>query len=179
MTFEVEVNGRVRVVSVEAAGAAGGAGGVFRLTLHDAASPATDPTRVVVDARRTDLGLSLRYRSDGRMVDAAVTERHAGEVLVQLPHVDVAVVVDGRRSRRATGEPSVAGVQRVTAPMPGRVVRVLVRVGDDVVAGQAVVVIEAMKMENELKALRAGRIREVLVSEASSVDAGRLLVVVE
>ena len=63
--------------------------------------------------------------------------------------------------------------------MPGRVLRVLVSVGDEVAAGQALVVIEAMKMENELKVLRAGRVREVLVVEASSVEAGRLLVVVE
>jgi biotin carboxyl carrier protein len=175
MTFDVDVNGRVRVVSVEAAGPAG----QFRVVVHDEAGARGPAAAVVVEARRTDLGLSLRYLDDGRVVDAAVTERPSGDVLVQLPHVDVAVVVDGRRSRRTRSEAGGAGVQRVTAPMPGRVVRILVSPGDEVGAGQAVVVIEAMKMENELKVLRAGRVREVLVTAVSSVEAGRLLVVVE
>ena len=65
------------------------------------------------------------------------------------------------------------------APMPGRIVRVLVRAGDAVVAGQPLVVVEAMKMENELKSLKAGRVKEVSVGEGTSIEAGRLLVVVE
>ena len=63
--------------------------------------------------------------------------------------------------------------------MPGRVVRVLVKPGDEVAARQGLVVVEAMKMENELAAPRAGRVKEVAVTEGQSVEAGRLLVVVE
>jgi biotin carboxyl carrier protein len=63
--------------------------------------------------------------------------------------------------------------------MPGRVLRVLVRPGDEVAARQGLVVVEAMKMENELGAPRAGRVREVVVDEGVSVEAGRLLVVIE
>ncbi len=62
--------------------------------------------------------------------------------------------------------------------MPGKVVRVLVKPGDEVVARQGVVVVEAMKMENELRAGRAGLVREVLVAEGMSVDAGTPLVVI-
>jgi biotin carboxyl carrier protein len=62
--------------------------------------------------------------------------------------------------------------------MPGRVVRVLAEPGVDVVAGQGLFVIEAMKMENELKAPRAGRLREVAVREGQAVEAGALLAVV-
>jgi biotin carboxyl carrier protein len=62
--------------------------------------------------------------------------------------------------------------------MPGRVVRVLVTEGLDVEAGEGLVVIEAMKMENELKAPRKGRVSEVAVQEGQAVDAGALLVVV-
>ncbi len=62
--------------------------------------------------------------------------------------------------------------------MPGKIVRVLVRPGDAVVAKQGLVVVEAMKMENELRAARAGRVREVAVTEGQSVEAGALLVVV-
>jgi biotin carboxyl carrier protein len=63
--------------------------------------------------------------------------------------------------------------------MPGKVVRVLVKPGDEVVARQGVVVVEAMKMENELRAPRAGRVKEVSVVPGMSVEAGRILAVIE
>ena len=132
-----------------------------------------------MDVRQTDVGLSLVFE-DGRPLEAAATPQGAGEWLIQLPHVDVAVVVDGQRhGRRGAGGPSGAGVQRVTAPMPGRVVRVLVAVGDEVTHRQGLVVVEAMKMENELGAPKAGRITEIAVVEGVSVEAGRLLIVIE
>jgi biotin carboxyl carrier protein len=65
------------------------------------------------------------------------------------------------------------------APMPGRVVRVLVAPGDEVAARQGLVVVEAMKMENELGSPKAGRVKDVQVSAGQSVDAGRVLVVIE
>ena len=63
--------------------------------------------------------------------------------------------------------------------MPGKVVRVLVKVGDAVVARQPLVVIEAMKMENELRAPRDGRVAEVHAGEGASVDRDALLVVIQ
>jgi biotin carboxyl carrier protein len=63
--------------------------------------------------------------------------------------------------------------------MPGRVVKVLVKIGDRVKAGQGLVVIEAMKMENELRAARDGKVVDVRAREATSVEAGALLVVIE
>ena len=71
------------------------------------------------------------------------------------------------------------GVQPVVAPMPGRVVRVLVSPGDEVAARQGVVVVEAMKMENELRSPKAGKVKEVNVTPGTSVEAGRVLVVIE
>jgi biotin carboxyl carrier protein len=62
--------------------------------------------------------------------------------------------------------------------MPGRVVRVLVSVGDHVSARQGVVVVEAMKMENELRASRDGVVKEVLVEPGAAVETGAVLVVV-
>ncbi len=171
MTFEVDLGGRTRTVSVESVGAVGPGGGRFRVRVDG--QPRT------VDARATDLGLLLTDES-GRSIDVAVTDRGAGEWLLQLPRVALTAVVDGRRFRRAAGGPApAAGEQRVTAPMPGRVVRVLVKVGDDVAARQGLVVVEAMKMENELKASKAGRVKEVAVAEGTSVESGRLLVIVE
>ncbi len=69
--------------------------------------------------------------------------------------------------------------ETVTAPMPGKIVRLLVRPGDTVQPGDGVIVIEAMKMENELKAVAGGRVREVRPSEGKAVTAGEVLVVME
>jgi pyruvate carboxylase subunit B len=71
-----------------------------------------------------------------------------------------------------------AGPAPLLAPMPGMVVRVQVQVGDVVLPGQGLVVMEAMKMENELRAARDGRVRDVSVTEGQSVDAGAVLMVV-
>jgi len=98
---------------------------------------------------------------------------------VMLPEGAVQVLVNGRRSRRGVDTAGASGVQKITAPMPGKVLRVLVRAGDEVTLRQPLVVIEAMKMENELASPKAGRVKEVAVSEGQSVEAGRLLVIVE
>lgn len=171
MTFEIEIDGRVRTVSVEAVGSAGAEGGRFRVRI--------DGQPHEVDSRRTDLGLSLVYPGSLRSVDVAVTERTGGEWLLQLPHVAVTAVVDGRRVRGAVREAAASGEVRVIAPMPGRVVRVLVKAGDQVAARQGLVVVEAMKMENELAAPRAGTVKEIAVGEGQSVEPGRLLVLIE
>ncbi|MFI5177810.1 MAG: biotin/lipoyl-containing protein [Vicinamibacterales bacterium] len=177
MTFEVEINGKTTVVAVESLGAAGPDGGRFRVTAH---APGARPAdALAIDAARTELGWSLVF-ADGHSVDVAVTERAAGESLVQLPHATLTAVVDGRRFERRTTEAAAGhGEQRVMAPMPGRVVRVLVKAGDTVSARQGLVVVEAMKMENELASPRAGRVKEVAVAEGASVESGRLLVIVE
>ncbi len=63
--------------------------------------------------------------------------------------------------------------------MPGRVVRVLVGKGDQVEPRQPVIVVEAMKMENELRSPKAGRVKEIAVGAGTSVEAGRVLVVID
>jgi biotin carboxyl carrier protein len=92
-----------------------------------------------------------------------------GSVLVELTEAS-------RRVAAAARRPS--GPVRVTAPMPGRVVRVLVAPEASVEVGQGLVVVEAMKMENELRAPRAGRVEQVAVREGQAVEAGALLVVI-
>jgi biotin carboxyl carrier protein len=93
---------------------------------------------------------------------------------------DDALVVelqDGARG--AVPRKAVSGPVRITAPMPGKLVRVLVRPGDEVAAGQPLVVIEAMKMQNELRAPRATRVKELTAGEGQAVETGALLVVLE
>jgi biotin carboxyl carrier protein len=81
----------------------------------------------------------------------------------------------GRNSLAAIG----SGRQNVTAPMPGKVVRVLVEKGDQAEVGQGLVVVEAMKMQNELNAARPGRVMEIRAREGETVGAGDILVVLE
>ncbi len=82
------------------------------------------------------------------------------------------------QGRRGSGV-GAAGPRAVKAPMPGRVVRVLVVIGEDVTEQQGVVVIEAMKMQNELKSPKAGRVVRVAVVVGDTVGSGDVLVVVE
>jgi biotin carboxyl carrier protein len=70
-----------------------------------------------------------------------------------------------------------SGPRAIVAPMPGRIVKVLVKPDEAVVAGQPLVVVEAMKMENELRAPRAGTVADVRVAEGASVEANTVLVV--
>nr|WP_240475478.1 biotin/lipoyl-containing protein [Vulgatibacter incomptus] len=90
-------------------------------------------------------------------------------------------VLDERRlrMRAAGGRFAVEGPQMITAPMPGKVVKYLVAVGEEVAEGQGLVVVEAMKMENELKSPKSGVVKEVFAKEGASVESGAKLVVVE
>jgi biotin carboxyl carrier protein len=109
-------------------------------------------------------------------------ERKDGEVVVllqgQVTRVDVA---DERtlRLRAATAGFAVEGKQTLTAPMPGKVVKVLVALGQAVEEGQGLVIIEAMKMENELKSPKAGKVLEISIKEGVAVESGARLIVVE
>ena len=71
------------------------------------------------------------------------------------------------------------GPKKLTAPMPGKVVRVLVSAGAEVEAGAGVLVVEAMKMQNEVKSPKKGTIQKILVSEGAAVNSGDVLAIVE
>lgn len=89
-------------------------------------------------------------------------------------------VVDPRSlgSRSRTGGPQ-AGARSVTAPMPGRIVRILVQVGESVAAHQGLLVMEAMKMQNELKSPSSGTVKRIAVGPDETVQPGQALVVIE
>ncbi|MGH9496090.1 MAG: biotin/lipoyl-containing protein [Candidatus Sulfotelmatobacter sp.] len=90
-----------------------------------------------------------------------------------------AEVRDPRSLRGRVRAADAHGPKKVTAPMPGKVVRVLVSRGDEIEAGAGVVVVEAMKMQNEVKSPKKGIIQKILVSEGAAVNAGDALAVVE
>jgi biotin carboxyl carrier protein len=172
MTFEIDINGRTRAVSIERAAGTG----TFHVTVDGRAH--------LVDAARIgDYGLSLLVDGEAavsREVNVAPAGGR-GDLLIVMDGRSVSASVNARRTGRAIADAGgqAHGDQPVVAPMPGRVVRVLVAVGDEVAARQGVVVVEAMKMENELRSPKAGRIKEVAVAAGMSVESGRVLVIVE
>ncbi len=95
----------------------------------------------------------------------------------------VTVVVESERSRMLrklnAGSGDEQGALEIRAPMPALVSSVLVNAGDSVMAGQGLIILEAMKMENEIKAHRNGTVDKILVSKGKSVEKGELLLVLE
>jgi biotin carboxyl carrier protein len=112
---------------------------------------------------------------DGRSYEARVEEAASGLVVVIDGNRFEIEVKDPRRWAPNAGGPGAEGVQTVAAPMPGKVVRVLVGPGDAVEPGQGLVVVEAMKMQNEMKASRAGTVLTVAAKEGATVAAGEVL----
>jgi biotin carboxyl carrier protein len=114
-----------------------------------------------------------------RSYEVAVERRSNGERIVYVNGLAVPVsIVDARERlvRRRGSAATDAGPRSIVSPMPGRIVKVLVREGDLVTAQQGLVVVEAMKMENELRAPRAGQVSAVKVVEGMSVEAKAVLV---
>jgi biotin carboxyl carrier protein len=103
------------------------------------------------------------------------------ETNIVVGHERFSASVRDPRSFRSRSRAGIAeqGVIKIKAPMPGKVVRVLAGVGTQVELGQSVIVIEAMKMQNELKAPKNGVVKKINVAEGAAVDAGQALAEVE
>jgi biotin carboxyl carrier protein len=130
-------------------------------------------------------GTAREIRFHQRVEDGAVAVEVAGQLYEAVVVAEVSLT-DAARAPRPAGRSTVHGASadatgtiRVRAPMPGRVVRVLVHVGDRVNARQPVVVVEAMKMENELRTSREGVVKEILTLPGAAVESGAILVVVD
>jgi biotin carboxyl carrier protein len=124
-------------------------------------------------------GERVRFTVDDQPVDAVVTGR-LPELLVDVGSGPLAVKVEESRyadvrkiSGLATPHKSLADLK---APMPGLITRVFVQAGDQVKPGTPLLVMEAMKMENELRAQGSGRVRDVMVQPKQPVEQGQVLV---
>ena len=167
--LQVEVAGRRRLVTVEPMGA-DGAGA--RLALH------WDDTTREVDVSALGPGrLSMILPGLGGASRGVRGDESApGDWVLGIDGRQVrARVSDGRRRGRAAAAQE-GGDHAVAAPMPGRVVRVLVEPGERVSAGQGLAVVEAMKMENEVSAPADGVVSDVRAAPGDSVEAGGVLV---
>jgi biotin carboxyl carrier protein len=115
---------------------------------------------------------------DGRSFEAHVREA-ADEIIVTIQGRDFAFRVDDPRQWRKRGASlETEGKQQVVASMPGKVVRALVAAGQMVNNGQGIVVVEAMKMQNELRSPKTGKVERLLVVEGQTVNAGDVLAVI-
>ncbi len=167
MKYIVELHGARKTVAIEPSGVAYEAEAAVHAELSDVEN---SPVRVV------KLGTRV-YR--------VVTERKQGRgrytLWVDGYRFDVEALDERTRAIRDLSATNAAptGPAPVLAPMPGLIVRVNVAPGDEVEAGQGVVVMEAMKMENELRATSSGKVKSVEVSPGTAVEKGTLLVALE
>jgi len=168
MMYQVNVDGRE--YSVELKRSAQGAN-VWVCTVNG--------KRLELDAIRVAQGV-LSILIEGRNYEIKRDSTASGEHLYLNGRAFQCEVRDPRalRGRRSASDYA-EGPKRITAPMPGKVVRVLVAAGDSVEAGQGIVVVEAMKMQNEMKSPRAGRVLKVSVQAGSAVAAGEVLATIE
>jgi biotin carboxyl carrier protein len=172
VTFEVEAAGTRRTIDVQRA--------------RDGWAITVDGRAMWASVSQVGARWSVLYgpadSAVPRSFEAALEPAHRGDQLVHINGRAVKVGFVDRARRPGMGGASAAGASAskdVVAPMPGRIVKVLVKAGDEVAVGQGLVVVEAMKMENELRARRKGTVAAVRVSEGMSVEAGTVLVVVE
>ena len=161
---------------------------------------------VVVDGKTHQLELTrgdktwhCKIDGQGIEVDAALTARDVLSVLVEGKAYEIkrerslqgelhmvigsaryAVdVQDPRSLRRHAVAGADTGPQRLKAPMPGKVIRIMVREKDAVKAGESLLVMEAMKMQNEMKSPKDGKVQKILTAEGSTVNAGDTLAIIE
>jgi biotin carboxyl carrier protein len=172
LQYEVEINGCLRQVTVRRVD------GRFAVAIGR--------RQWMIDAARIDAHTwSLLIDEEGRTRSHEVTlaaGADPGTLNVRVDGTPVAVCVNGRRRLGRKDEGALTGGSgplRVVAPMPGKIVRVLVRTGEAVQVRQPLIVIEAMKMENELRAPGAGTVADIQVRDGQSVEVGALLAVIQ
>ena len=164
MTYDVTVDGKSYRLELDRSEA----GWSCRLDGRD--------VRVDAVLARPDV-LSLRI---GNLAFEVKCERVGAETHVWVGSQRFAAQVRDPRSLRGRVRPGDdQGPKKLTAPMPGKVVRILVEPGNEVEAGAGILVVEAMKMQNEVKSPKKGILQKILVSPGTAVNAGDVLAIVE
>lgn len=139
----------------------------------DAHTMLSEIVTTIIDGKSYDIDIEQQNISDP--LDGQLGVRVRGRVV----YLDM---LDERHKKMRDAQMarfSEQGLVRICSPMPGKVLRVLVSAGDAVTEGQGLVVVEAMKMENELKSPKSGQVKEVLAKPGESVEGGALLLMIE
>jgi biotin carboxyl carrier protein len=165
LKFDVELEGKLRRVELAHAGE------IARWTI--------DGRVIEADAVAISSGV-YSILIDGKSFEVRVEPRGDGGLRVTTGGREFAATLrDPRQWKRYRGAGIAAeGRQQVTAPMPGKIVRVLARTGDSVDAGQGILVVEAMKMQNEIRSPKSGTLERLLVVEGQTVNAGEVVATV-
>ena len=167
MNYVATIGERDVKVSVEELG-----GSNYKVTI--------DGVEHVVDAQLITGNLwSVLYGNGSFEVDVTRLPAEEYEVLIHGDCHKFTLMNEQRRAMIRAGGKGSAGKAMLTSPMPGKVVKLLVKEGQEVEAGQGVIVVEAMKMENELKSAVAGKVKEIFVEEGQVVESGAKLLLVE
>lgn len=142
-------------------------------------SAVIDGREYLLEVSEPEPGVYL-FKSDGRMLEASVSaEGSTHRVSLRGSEFDIRIV-DPKRLRAApAGDPHSEGLAEIRTAMPGKVVRILSSSGSEVEKGDGIMVVEAMKMQNEVKSPKSGTVREIRVTEGATVSAGEILAIIE
>lgn len=164
MNFKLKIGGRVREINIDSAGSRP----AFSLDGQDIAAD-------VVAVEPNVFSVLI----DGEAFEVCVEQNAQGARVIVDGHENTVELDDPRQWRRgARGVSDTEGRQNVFAPMPGKVVRLLVQPGTMVQRGQGLLVVEAMKMQNEIKSPKEGKVERISVREGQPVNAGDVLGVI-
>lgn len=163
MKYEVRISGKTHMVELEPRSDG------WQASIEGESGTTTDVAEIAPNVFSVLLS--------GRSHEVYVTPSVGGQLQLQTGGLEfLAEVIDPRSWRgRHHGGAQAEGRQLITAPMPGKVVRLLVKAGDTVEAGQGLLVVEAMKMQNEIRSPKRGKVERVLVVEGQAVNAGEVL----
>jgi biotin carboxyl carrier protein len=162
MKFEVQISGKTRTVELQRDSDR------WKISLDGAP----------IDADAVEISPNVfSILLNGESYEVRLVAANDGKLTLQTRHHEfIAEVVDPRTWRgRRHGAVEAEGRQQIVAPMPGKVVRLLVRTGDKVEAGQGLLVVEAMKMQNEVRSPKTGTVERLLAKEGQPVNAGEIL----
>ena len=148
-----------------------------RLVLVDADETAIEGTHPK-DTREVEPGV-YSVLLNGKSFQVRIAPERVGFTVDLMGQRFKTEVRDPRNASRHSRTATAGGVQTVSASMPGKVIRVLVEQGQQVEVGQGLIVVEAMKMQNEMKATKPGRVAQVHTKDGSTVTAGDVLVTIE
>lgn len=165
MNFETSISGKIKLINIKEEN------GHYVVTIDDGKPIHADLIKTNREYNLLINGRSFRV--------ALATSNKKFEIQLDGNLFELELVSDLQKARRKLHGEELTGAGTIVAKMPGKIIKILAKVGDEVHDGQSIIIMEAMKMENELKSLAKGTIKEIRVKEGDSVDAGTLLVIME